>query len=596
MKYHLISLGCQMNKSDGERISTVIEQMGYQWTDHEEEANLLGILACSVRQKSIDKVYSKIQKWNKSKDHRNLVTFISGCILPRDKEQFLTLFDILFHINELVEFPEMLRQYGVVTPLNYTFRVSHLNSGKDRSTGALFYQKEPESLKSNGFSMNKTVKNRLENTSERHKQRIDPFTDSMEKGPKESHTQKTHEQEGEKTERNSVDGEAHNGEEKNAERNTSVGKAFKQEGEKTESNNTDGEVHKRLEDNTEKSNTVGKNAKQTVDHAAQPYDPSSIKRFWHIQPHYASEFEAFIPIQNGCDKFCTFCAVPYTRGREVSRPSTEIIDELKSLVEKDYKSITLLGQNVNSYGLDKNSREISFAQLLEEIGKYGEQSGKKFWVYFTSPHPRDMEDDIIDVMARYDCLAKQVHLPVQSGDNKVLMRMNRKHNIEKYRKIVQKIRNTIPEATLFTDIIVGFTGETGAEFENTRKIMEEFKYNMAYIAKYSPRPGATSSRWADDVPHETKKGRLEILTNELKKHSAAYNQRLVGTSIPVLVTGNNRKGGYLSGLTEGKINVRFPSWNLSLIGQFVHIEITAASDLSIEGELETVKEEKGVVV
>lgn len=564
MKYHLISLGCQMNKSDGERISTVIEQMGYQWTDHEEEANLLGILACSVRQKSIDKVYSKIQKWNKSKDHRNLVTFISGCILPKDKEQFLTLFDILFHINELVEFPEMLRQYGVVTPVNHTFRVSHLDSGRDRSTIEVIQQKESESFGSKDVNMNKTVQNSIENTGERHKNRKDRLTDSMEQGPEESPIHKSHKQEEEKTERKSA--------------------------------NAEEEVDKRLEDNTEKSKTVEKNAKQTVDHAAQPYQPSSIKRFWHIQPHYTSEFEAFIPIQNGCDKFCTFCAVPYTRGREVSRPSIEIIDELKSLVEKDYKSITLLGQNVNSYGLDKNSREISFAQLLEEIGKYGEQSGKNFWVYFTSPHPRDMEDDIIDVMARYDCLAKQVHLPVQSGDNKVLMRMNRKHNIEKYRKIVHKIRNTMPEATLFTDIIVGFTGETGAEFENTRKIMEEFKYNMAYIAKYSPRPGATSSRWADDVPHETKKSRLEILTNELKKHSAAYNQRLVGTSIPVLVTGNNRKGGYLSGLTEGKINVRFPSRNLALIGQFVHIKITAASDLSIEGELETVKEEKGVVV
>ncbi len=147
-------------------------------------------------------------------------------------------------------------------------------------------------------------------------------------------------------------------------------------------------------------------------------DPTEIRHFWKVTPHYSSGFEAFIPIQNGCDKFCTFCAVPYTRGREVSRSSAEILNELRELVDRGYKSITLLGQNVNSYGLDKRGDEIPFHKLLEKIGEFGELSGKDFWVYFTSPHPRDMSADVIDVMARFHCLAKQVHLPVQSGDDR----------------------------------------------------------------------------------------------------------------------------------------------------------------------------------
>jgi tRNA-2-methylthio-N6-dimethylallyladenosine synthase len=310
-----------------------------------------------------------------------------------------------------------------------------------------------------------------------------------------------------------------------------------------------------------------------------------IEEFWHISPKYGSRFEAYIPIQNGCNKFCTFCAVPYTRGREVSKPSIEIINELKSLVQKGYKSITLLGQNVNSYGLDKQGEELSFAQLLEEIGQFGASSAEDFWVYFTSPHPRDMGEDVIKVIAQHDCLAKQIHLPVQSGDDHMLVRMNRKHSIDKYRSIVRSIKQHIPQATLFTDIIVGFTGETDEEFENTRKVMEEFKYNMAYIAQYSPRPGAASSRWADDIPKDLKKERYHILTEELMKHSLDYNQTLIGKELKVLVRGQDRKEGYLSALTEGKIIVRFTSDDLGLIGQFVKVKITSAVPFSTEGEL-----------
>ena len=459
MRYHLVTLGCQMNKSDSERTRTVIERMGFIWTDREDEANLLGVLACSVRQKSIDKVYSRISKWNRWKKDRSLITFVSGCMLPSDKEKFLKQFDLVFTMDELPELDAMVRQYGLVTPAS------------------------------------------LSSPAETSQSPVQPFALKPKK------------------------------------------------------------------------------------------DPAEIRQFWKVRPQYSSSFEAFIPIQNGCDKFCTFCAVPYTRGREVSRSSDEILKELRELVDKGYKSITLLGQNVNSYGLDKQGDEISFHTLLEKIGEFGERSGKEFWVYFTSPHPRDMSADVIDVMARYGCLARQVHLPVQSGDDRVLIRMNRNHNMDRYRNIIQTIREKLPDATIFTDVIVGFTGETDQQFENTRKIMEEFRFNMAYIAMYSPRPGATSSRWEDDIPLEVKKERLQVLTDELIKYNRIYNSSLIGRKLRVLVTGHDRKEGYLRGLTEGKLIVRFPADDQSLIGRFTDLQINSAANFSLEGEKLAIIEE-----
>jgi tRNA-2-methylthio-N6-dimethylallyladenosine synthase len=239
---------------------------------------------------------------------------------------------------------------------------------------------------------------------------------------------------------------------------------------------------------------------------------------------------------------------------------------------------------VNSYGLDKKGEEMLFPELLKDIGEIGLATGKEFWVYFTSPHPRDMSDEAIDVIAKYPNLGKQIHIPLQSGDDKVLIRMNRKHSLDKYRQIIRKIRETIPQATIFTDIIIGFTGETDEQFENTVRAMEEFRFNMAYIAQYSPRPGAASSRWEDDVPHDVKKERFRRLTGELQKYSLELNRQMIGNTYRVLVTGKDRKEGFLSGLTEGKIVLRFPSDDLSLIGKFTDVRIKSAAAFSVEGE------------
>lgn len=436
MKYHLITLGCQMNLSDSERVITVLNDMGMTRTDNEDEASLLGIVACSVRQKAIDKVYYRIHKWNQMKAKKPLLTFVSGCILPADKEKFLKLFDLVFPMNEVLSLPEMISQYGIVTPMG--FHVSTADAG--------------------------------------------------------------------------------------------------------------------------------------------------ISDFWKITPRYNSKFEAYIPIQNGCDKFCTFCAVPYTRGREVSRPSQEVLAEVKELVMRGYKSITLLGQNVNSYGLDKNGQEIPFHELLRQIGEFGMLSGMEFWTYFTSPHPRDMSPEVIDVIASYPVLANQIHLPLQSGNDVVLIHMNRKYKVDQYREVVHYIRQKLPTATLFTDIITGFAGETEEQFQNTLQAVKEFQYNMSFTAVYSPRPGAVSARWADSVPLQIKKHRLHLLNEEVEKSSYRYNQSLVGKTMQVLITDKDQKSGYLLGLTEGKINVRINATDEMLIGSFVKTRITGAVEFSIAGE------------
>jgi len=190
------------------------------------------------------------------------------------------------------------------------------------------------------------------------------------------------------------------------------------------------------------------------------------------------------------------------------------------------------------------------------------------------------------VIARHASLAKQIHLPLQSGDDRVLVRMNRNYQVAEYRDRVAAIRAILPGATLFTDIIVGFSGETEEQFENTRRAMEEFRYNMAYVAMYSPRPGAASSHWADDVSHEEKSRRLHVLGEVLQRTSGDYTAGMVGKRWRILVEGKDRKRGFLAGRTEGRIPVRFASTNESLVGRFVDVVVTSAAPLSVEGDLQ----------
>jgi len=236
---------------------------------------------------------------------------------------------------------------------------------------------------------------------------------------------------------------------------------------------------------------------------------NKVSEFWHPDyyfeclPIHQSKFQAFLPIMTGCNNFCAYCVVPYTRGREKSRPAKEIIREIKSLVKKDYKEVILLGQNVNSYK-DKN---VNFPKLLKKINNIK----GNFKINFITSHPKDMSDELIETMAKCQKLIKEIHLPVQSGDNEILKKMNRHYTASHYKKLIKKIKQKIPGIKISTDIIVGFPGETKKQFQNTVKLAKEIKFEKAYVSKYSPRPGTLAFKLKDNVSPQEKKTRWQIL-------------------------------------------------------------------------------------
>ncbi len=424
MKYHLIPLGCATNKSDAERIAGVLESMGYEQAAGEDDANLIGLVACSIRQSAIDRVYSKVHHWNKQKALRPLVTMVSGCMLPADEKKFLKLFDLVVKVDQVVNLPQLLQEYGVTPP----------------------------------------------------------------------------------------------------------------------------------------------------------------KDFWAINPKRGSTFKALVPIQNGCDKFCTYCAVPYTRGREVSRSSDDILTEIQSLIDDGVKQITLLGQNVNSYGLDKPESERTFAQLLDAIGSLADAAPGRVWVHYTSPHPRDMTAEVYEVQAKHKSLANYLNLPLQAGDNAILKFMNRRYTVEHYMETLYLARQYMPDIAVSTDIIVGFPGETAEQFDATVAAFRQGRYDMAFIAQYSPRPGAVAEkRFEDTVPPEEKKRRDEVLTQVLRETALVNNQKIVGQIIPVLVEKTSRKPGKMIGRSEGLKSVEFESTDEMLIGQFVDMQIASADAWRLYG-------------
>ncbi|MBI4653302.1 tRNA (N6-isopentenyl adenosine(37)-C2)-methylthiotransferase MiaB [Candidatus Kuenenbacteria bacterium] len=234
--------------------------------------------------------------------------------------------------------------------------------------------------------------------------------------------------------------------------------------------------------------------------------------YFHIKPQYSNKTIAYVPIMTGCDNFCSYCVVPYTRGREIYRPIEKIICEIKNLVKRGYKEIILLGQNVNSYQLTINNQQstiISFPQLLKMIAEIP----GKFQITFLTSHPKDMSDELIDTMAKCEKIKKELHLPVQSGDDEILKKMNRNYIVDHYLKLVQKVREKIGKIFLSTDIIVGFPGETKKQFENTVKLCKKIKFNKAFISQYSPRPGTVSAKLKDNISKEEKKRRWEILND-----------------------------------------------------------------------------------
>lgn len=426
--YYIWPLGCQTNKSDGERVAAVLEKMGYARVEEDADASIVTVVACAVRQSAVDRIYGKFRTWEKRQQQGSLTTLLTGCVLPHDKQKLSPKFDLVFEIEDLPKLPLLLAQTSIEI----------------------------------------TVDQR----------------DKME--------------------------------------------------------------------------------------------------YFDIQPLHKSTFRAWVPIMKGCDKFCTYCAVPYTRGRERSRPSADIMKEVTELVEKGYKDIHLLGQNVNSYGLDKPGEEISFAQLLEQVANIKGD----FWVRFHAPHPRDFTDDVIEVIAKYPKLCKQINLPAQAGNSQILRRMNRPYTREQYMELVDRIRAGIPNVSLSTDIIVGFCGETEEQFQDSKTLMEYCKYDMAFIAKYSVRPGTVAARRFEDTISDTdKKHREEVLTDVLRATFTENQLPYVGTIDRVLVETYSKD--HWLGRNEHQVTVAFDApADAKLAGTFQQIKLLSVEPFRFIGELQ----------
>jgi len=309
-----------------------------------------------------------------------------------------------------------------------------------------------------------------------------------------------------------------------------------------------------------------------------------------ILPKYNNQISAFVPIGNGCDNFCTYCVVPNARGREVYRQSDEIIAEVKNLVKKGFKEIILIAQNVNSYKThntqhtthNKELKDIYFVDLLKMVN---DMPGD-FWIRFATSHPKDMSDDLIKAILDCGNVCEHVHLPAQSGDNEILKAMNRNYSRDQYLALIKKIRKKIPMASITTDIIVGFPGETKEQFNNTKKLFKEAKYDMAYIARYSPRPGTAANELVDDVSQEEKKAREDELMKILRITALKNNGKYIGKIVDMLVEGKNKKGELYGKTVTNKV-VKVKSRKLKVerdrIGEFVKVKILNVRDFGLEG-------------
>jgi tRNA-2-methylthio-N6-dimethylallyladenosine synthase len=407
--YHIITIGCQMNKSDSERMASLLEQQGYKKTDKKYQSDLVVVNTCGIRQMAEDRIYGLIPAIKKANKKTKII--LTGCLVNR-----------------------------------------------------------------------KDVKNRL-------KKYVDVWKPINE-----------------------------------------------------------------------------------ITNSKCPND------YLKIEPNYESKFSAYVPIGNGCNNFCSYCVVPYARGREVCRPAKEILTEVKKLVKNDYKEIVLIAQNVNSY----KSGEIDFADLLKMV----DEIKGDFWVRFITSHPKDMSDKLIKVIAGSKKVCRHIHLPVQAGDDKILALMNRKYTVAHYKSLIKKIRKAMPDSSITTDIIVGFPSETKKQSHNTAKLMKEAKFDLAYVVRYSPRPGTASFKLTDNVSLREKKVRENKLTRILSSTALANNKKYLGKNVKLLVEGKGKSGEWF-GKTATEKNVKFIAKNDedSLIGKFVNVKIIKAKDFGLEGEM-----------
>jgi len=412
-----------MNKSDSERIATVLEKIGYRPASDIKKTDLITVNMCSVRQSAVDRVFGLKLKFNDLKrKNKKLKTILTGCILRKDLPKFKDFFDYILSIKTLPDWNKFLKKKKYFSL----------------------------DLEKNGRYLNFEVK------------------------PK-------------------------------------------------------------------------------------------------------NNFRALVPVSNGCNNFCSYCVVPFTRGPLVCRNHREVLKETKKAVERGAKEVWLLGQNVNDY-CSPTDVSVDFPELL----KKADGIPGNFWIRFTSPNPKDFSEKLINAMANSEKITEYLNLPLQSGDNQILKKMRRAYTAEKYKNLVKKIRSKIPEISLSTDIIVGFPSESKSQFENTAKLFKEIKFDMAYISKYSPRPGTVAEKMKDNVLPVEKNKREKILTEILKKTALEKNKKYIGKTIEVLT--ENYKKYFLTGKTRTYKTVKFKGKKDS-IGKFKKVRITDALPWGLKGNL-----------
>ena len=299
----------------------------------------------------------------------------------------------------------------------------------------------------------------------------------------------------------------------------------------------------------------------------------------NIEAYRTSYPNAWVNIMYGCNNFCSYCIVPYVRGRERSRKPENIVNEVKNLVKAGYKEITLLGQNVNSYGTD-GSTDMSFAQLLDHVASIE----GNFRVRFMTSHPKDFNEDVVKVMKKHDKICKLVHLPVQSGSNDVLKAMNRRYTRERYLEEINMLRKYIPEAEVTTDIIVGFPGETEVDYQATETLVKEVNYASAFTFVYSPRQGTKAAVMENQIPEAVQKDRIMRLVEVVNTLTRKKSETYVGKTVEILCEDYDEKKGLYLGRDEfGRMG--YFQCEQDCIGQFIRLKITRANGISLFGEI-----------
>ena len=429
LKYTILTMGCQLNENDSEKLSGMIENMGYAKVQDTNEADLVVFNTCCVRENAEDKLFGKLGELKKEKQERGIIIAIGGCMMQEKHIQeklhkSYPFFDIIFGTHTLHKFPENLYK----------------------------------SL----------------------------------------------------------------------------------------------EEKRKIED--------------VLDIEGKVYEGIPIKR--------DDNLKASVTIMYGCNNFCTYCIVPYVRGRERSRKPEDIIKEVKELAEKGYKEITLLGQNVNSYMQSENKtkreeEKYTFANLLKDVDKI---EGIER-IRFVSPHPKDFTDDVIEQIKKSEKICKIIHLPLQSGSTNVLKKMNRKYTKEQYLNLAEKIKKEIPNVVFSTDIIVGFPGETEENFEDTLDVVQRIKFEQVYMFIYSRRVGTPGDRMEDQIPEEIKHKRFDRLKELVEKQTEENNKKYIGTIQKVLVEGTSKTNeNFLTGRTETNKVVVFEG-KMETIGTIQNIKI-----------------------